>query len=184
MKVVLLAAGKSSRTSTMKQLYRIGDDYLINVQINTLHDYGFDVVVILGHNYENIFKILSKSVTVIHNENYENGMFCSVKEAFRKLDDEKLIFCHIDRPIPNLLVFEKLLQSHTPVSVAFYDGKKAPPLCIDSSMKEQLLVSSLERLDHWIAERDEVAYIEVDDPKIHYNANTDKTLKEYFNGVR
>ena len=180
MTVVLLAAGKSSRTSVMKQLYPVKDEYLINIQIGILHTYGFDVAVILGHEYEKIRSILDNSVTIVHNKDYEEGMFSSVKKAFKELDEEQLIFCHIDRPIPDLAVFEALLQSDKAIAVAFYQGEKAPPIRIKSSMKKQLLNSDLERLDYWIAEEDDVAYVEVDDPKVHYNANTDEKLKKYF----
>ncbi|MEA3522962.1 MAG: NTP transferase domain-containing protein [Campylobacterota bacterium] len=181
MKVILLAAGKSSRTSTMKQLYRVGDEYLINIQIKILHSYGFDVGVVLGHHYEKISKILNDNITLIHNENYEDGMFSSVKKAFYTLDDDALIFCHIDRPIPDLLVFKQLLQSVSPVAVAFYNGKKAPPIYIHSSLKEQLLQSKYQRLDHWIETRNRVEYVNVNDAKVHYNANTDEELAAYFN---
>ena len=178
--VVLLAAGKSSRTSTVKQLYLIKGEYLINVQIGILLSYGFDVAVVLGHEYEKIRTILDNSMTIVHNENYEEGMFSSVKKAFEVLDEEQLVFCHIDRPIPDLAVFEALLQSDKAIAVAFYQGEKAPPIRIKSSMKKRLLNSDLKRLDHWIAAEDDVAYVEVDDPKVHYNANTDETLKRYF----
>ncbi len=180
MKVVLLAAGKSSRTSVLKQLYPINGEYLINVQIRILHSYGFDVAVVLGHEYERIHTILDNSVTIVHNEHYEEGMFSSVKMAFKALNDEQLVFCHVDRPIPDLAVFEALLESDNAIAVAFYQGEKAPPIRIRSSMKKRLLDSDLERLDYWIAAEDDVDYVEVDDPKVHYNANTDETLKKYF----
>jgi len=178
--VVLLAAGKSNRTSTMKQLYQIKGEYLINAQIGILQTYGFDVAVVLGHEYEKIRTILDNSVTIVHNESYDEGMFSSVKKAFKALDEEQLIFCHIDRPIPDLAVFEALLQSDKAIAVAFYQREKAPPIRIRSSMKMRLLNSDLERLDHWIAAEDDVDYVEVDDPKVHYNANTDEALKRYF----
>ena len=179
MKVVLLAAGKSSRTSELKQLYSVNGQYLINVQIRTLHSYGFDVAVVLGYEYERIRAILDENVTVVYNENYEEGMFSSVKKAFKELDDEQLVFCHVDRPIPDLAVFKALLQNENAISVAFHQDKKAPPIRIKSSMKMRLLNSDLGRLDYWIAEED-VAYVEIDDPRVHYNANTDETLNKYF----
>ncbi|MEA3373062.1 MAG: nucleotidyltransferase family protein [Campylobacterota bacterium] len=178
--VVVLAAGKSSRSSKIKQLYPVKGEYLINVQVRTLRAYGFDVAVVLGHEYERIRAILDNGVTIVHNENYEEGMFSSVKKAFKELDEEQLIFCHIDRPIADLAVFEALLQSDKAIAVAFYQGKKAPPIRISSSMKKGLLDSTLQRLDHWIAAEEDVAYVEVDDPKVHYNANTDEALKKYF----
>jgi len=98
MTVVLLAAGRSSRSSVMKQLYPVMGEYLINHQIRKLRAYGYDVAVVLGHAYEKIRSVLNENVTIIHNEHYEEGMFSSVKSAFKALDDEQLIFCHIDRP--------------------------------------------------------------------------------------
>ena len=179
--VVLLAAGRSSRTSVLKQLYPINGEYLINVQIRKLRAYGFDVAVVLGYEYEKISALLDKSVTTVHNENYEEGMFSSLKKAFNVLNAGQLIFCHIDRPIPDLAVFEALLGNGKEIAVAFYQGEKAPPVRINASMKNSLLNSSVKRLDHWIAEEEgNVAYVEVDDPKVHYNANTDEELKKYF----
>ena len=97
--VVLLAAGESSRTSTMKQLYRVNNDYLINRQIDIVQSYGYKVVVVLGHNYEKIKSILDRDVQTIRNYHYEEGMFSSIKAAFKSLKADRLIFCHIDRPM-------------------------------------------------------------------------------------
>ncbi|KYJ85806.1 nucleotidyltransferase family protein [Sulfurovum riftiae] len=178
--VVLLAAGRSSRTSGLKQLYRVDGEYLINIQTGILQSYGFDVAVVLGYEYEKIRRVLAKNVTVVYNENYDEGMFSSVKKAFQSLDREALVFCHIDRPVPDLSVFKALLENGKRVAVALYNGKKAPPVRIHASVKDSLLDSDLKRLDHWVSAEDDVAYVDVDDPKVHYNANTDEALKQYF----
>ena len=183
MKVVLLAAGKSSRTSGLKQLYLVNGQYLINVQIRILQSYGFDVAVVLGYAHERIRTILDESITIVYNENYEEGMFSSVKQVFKALDEKQFFFCHVDRPIPSIEVFHALLESKNDIAVAFYDGKRAPPILIKSSMKMRLLNSDLRRLDHWIS-GENVAHVEVNDPSVHYNANTDEMLKKYFTNSR
>ncbi len=177
---VLLAAGRSRRTSGLKQLYRTGGEYLINLQVRTLQSYGFDVAVVLGHEEEKIRKILDRGVTVVHNERYEAGMFSSVKKAVASLESGTLLFCHIDRPVPERSVFEALTENESAVATAFYDGRKAPPVKIGVSAKNRLLDSDLERLDHWVAAQKDAVYVEVDDPKVHCNANTDEALKRYF----
>ena len=179
--VVLLAAGESKRTTIMKQLYKIDGEYLINVQIRTLLSYGYEVAVVLGHHYEQIAAILEKdNISIVHNRDYKQGMFSSVKTAFKMLNAERLIFCHIDRPIADKKIFESLLENKSEIAVAFFNNKKAPPIMIQSSMKTQLLDSSQHRLDHWIDSTKKVSYINVDDPKIHFNANTDEELGRYF----
>jgi len=178
--IALLAAGESSRTTDMKQLHKIDGEYLINKQIKIVQSYGYELVVILGHQFERISAILDKNVKVIRNYNYKDGMFSSVKTAFKSLESDKLIFCHIDRPIPNKEVFESLLKSDSEIATAYFNKKKAPPIMIQSSMKKELLSSTIARLDFWIESTKKVSYIKVDDEKIHFNANTDEELRRYF----
>jgi molybdenum cofactor cytidylyltransferase len=178
--VVLLAAGKSTRTSGMKPLYPLGDDLLINVQIRKLLAYGYDVAIVLGHAFEQIRAVLDPGVTVIRNEAYEAGMFSSVKKAFETLDAPELYFCHVDRPVPDKSVFEAIARSPAPVAAAFYEGRRAPPVRIRAAMKADLLASGAARLDQWVLESGVADFVAVDDPKVLQNANTDEELKRYF----
>ncbi len=178
--IVLLAAGESSRTSGMKQLYRVDNQYLINKQIKILKSYGYDVAVVLGHNSEKILSIIDEDVRVVLNENYKEGMFSSVKTAFKTLNTDRLIFCHIDRPMVDKELFEALINSKDSITTAYYNGKKAPPIMIKSSMKESLLSSTHTRLDHWIQSTNRASHICVNDERVHFNANTDEELRRYF----
>ena len=180
MTVVLLAAGKSSRTTQMKQLYKIDGEYLINRQIQGLRGYGYEVVVVLGHAFDTIAAVIGKDVKVIRNYNYEKGMFSSVQRAYEVLNRERLVFCHIDRPLADKEVFEALLSSAYPIATASYKGKNAPPIMIESSLKEELLRSHATRLDYWIASTNKVQRVEVEDAKVSFNANTDEELKRYW----
>ena len=178
--VVLLAAGKSTRTSQMKQLYKIGDEYLINLQIRKLLAYGFNVVVVLGHRYEEISSIIEADVQLIHNKNYEEGMLSSVKSVFRAVECEKFLFCHVDRPIVAKEVYEKVLASEKSIAVAYCCEKKAPPIMIKQKLKSAILKTDEKRLDFWIASQKSVAYVDVDAEQIHFNANSDEELVRYF----
>ena len=177
---VLLAAGRSERTSGVKQLYRIGDEYLINRQINRLHSYGLDVAVVLGHHSEKIRAVMDPNVTVVYNENHDEGMFSSVKKAFEAIPAEYLVFCHIDRPVADKRVFELLEQSCSEVAVARFEGERGPPIRISRHRYPLLLNTPFHRLDHWIDAQEDVEYVDVADPKILYNANTDEALRRYF----
>ncbi len=178
--VVLLAAGESSRTTGMKQLYMVDGEYLINKQIKKIQSLGYEVVVILGHEFDKISSVIEKDIKIIQNNNYKDGMFSSVKRSFELLDADKLIFCHIDRPIPNKNIFESLIKSNSPIATSSYKEKKAPPIMIKSSMKKELLDSDAKRLDFWIQNTKKAKHIEVDDEKVHFNANTDEELRRYF----
>jgi len=179
-KVVLLAAGKSTRTSSMKQLYKIDGEYLINVQIKKLLSYGYEVLVVLGHRYEEVLNILDKRVEVVYNREYERGMFSSVQAVFKESEAEQFLFCHTDRPIADKEVYESMIASKSDVSVAFCCKKKAPPIMMRSAVKEKILNSKQLRLDYWISAFKEVQFLVVDDEKIHFNANNDADLVEYF----
>ncbi len=179
-KVVLLAAGKSSRTTDMKQLYIVDGEYLINLQIKKLISYGFKVVVVLGHRYKEVLEIIDKRVEVIHNEKYEEGMFSSVKSVFRFSQADRFLFCHTDRPIADKDVFLSLIKSTKDVAVAFCCEKKAPPIMMRYKVKNHILNSKLKRLDFWVESQVDVDYVKVSDKKIHFNANSDEELKKYF----
>ena len=180
MRVVLLAAGRSSRTTGLKQLYRVQDEYLINIQIKRLLDYGFDVILVLGYMKRQIEAVLKHKTTLLYNEDYDKGMFSSVQKVFASVKDEDLILTHIDRPVADKTVFDALLQSGSEIAVASYQHQKAPPILIRASMRKEVLNTPLKRLDHWIASTDTASYIEVDDERILYNANTDAQLRRYF----
>jgi len=178
--VVLLAAGRSSRTSVMKPLYRIGDAYLINVQIEKLRAYGYEVAVVLGHAFETISAVLDPGVTVLRNDAYDEGMFSSVKRAFEALDVPELYFCQVDRPVPDKQVFDALARSKSPVATAFFGGRRTPPQRIGAAMKSDLLASGVGRLDAWIEATGIAEAVAVDDPKVALNANTDEELNRIF----
>ncbi len=162
-KVVLLAAGKSTRTTDMKQLYLVDGEYLINIQIRKLISYGFKVVVVLGHRYKEVLEIIDKRVEVVHNAEYEEGMFCSVKSVFRVCQADRFIFCHTDRPIADKDVFLSLIKSPKDIAVAFCCEKKAPPIMMKYSVKNCILSSNLKRLDFWIESQEDVEYTKVSD---------------------
>ncbi|WP_345969935.1 NTP transferase domain-containing protein [Sulfurimonas sp. HSL1-6] len=180
MTVVLLAAGKSSRSSVMKPLYRVDGEYLINRQIRQLRSYGYDVAVVLGHAFDQIGAALPEGVRVIRNEAYGEGMFSSVKKAFETLDAPELYFCQVDRPVPDKGVFEALSRSKSPVATAFFEGHRAPPQRISAVMKSDLLASDVGRLDAWIEATGIAEAVAVDDPKVALNANTDEELRRIF----
>ena len=182
-KVILLslAGGRSSRTTDMKQLYKVDGEYLINLQIKKLLDYGYEVAVVLGHNSQMIREKIKFDVTILVNENYDDGMFSSVKFACKELDVETLLFFHLDRPMVDKEVFEAVGSSKTKVAVAYRDSKKAPPIKISSIMKQEIQTSSFNRLDYWVESLKDVTFVDVLDEKVHFNGNTDEDLFKYFN---
>lgn len=181
MRVILLAAGESSRTTTPKQLYRVGGgEYLINHQINILRGYGFDISVVLGAHYQAILSIIDKEVDIIYNPEYQKGMFDSVKKAFFAVDEEWVFIYHVDRVMAKKATFERLLQSDKMIVTVCNNGIQSPPILINFSLKDELLKAKETRLDYWIANQKSVEFVEVNDPHTLLNANTDETLRRYF----
>ena len=177
---VLLAAGKSSRTTVMKPLYRVGGRPLVDLQIATLRSYGYRVAVILGYRAEALEDAISEPCMLYRNEAYEEGMFSSVKVACRVLKGEDLLLCHIDRPVADRAVFEALEQAGAELAVARFRGERAPPVYLSGEMAEELIASPMRRLDTWVLSRAELCYVDVDDPRVVQNANTDTLLRRYF----
>ena len=71
---VILAAGECKQYR-IKPLFRVDDITLIEYQIREIREaFGFstDIIVVLGHELEKIYKYIPKGVRVIENQSYES----------------------------------------------------------------------------------------------------------------
>lgn len=82
--ILVLAAGKSTRMNSTKQLEKIGNSFLLEIVLNkikTLFDKE-DIYCVLGANFNKIKnKISNNNISIIFNEDYNNGLSSSIKSG-------------------------------------------------------------------------------------------------------
>lgn len=142
---IILAAGKSTRMSSMKQLLPWEDKALLEYQISRLATLSLkEVIVVLGHEAERIrdnINIKEKSVKFIICHQYEEGLSASVKCALSYASSyySSVLLLLADLPLLQLETIKMVLGSGTrqfqlnnkPFSVQpKYGGRRGHPVFI------------------------------------------------------
>jgi len=136
---ILLTAGKSSRMGQDKALLEINGEKVINIILKKLlNSIGSNVYVVLGHNKEKIEKHIKYNVKIVYNENYENGMYSSIKKGMTALSGNNHVILHmIDQPFIKPDLYHSLIDcfdKETMLLQPEYKGKKGHPIIINKKL--------------------------------------------------
>ncbi len=148
--IVILAAGVSKRLGSPKQLLVYKKQNLLRHAVGTALGTGCpSVFVVLGANMELLKKELKdKSVIIIENENWKEGMASSIRAALQNitatiLQPDSVIFMVCDQPFVNSSLLLKLLatkqQAGLPIVASSYAGKMGTPALFDKSFFAALM---------------------------------------------
>ncbi len=148
--IVILAAGVSKRLGSPKQLLVYKKQNLLRHAVDTALETGcLSVFVVLGANMELLKKELKdKSVIIIENENWKEGMASSIRAALQNitatiLQPDSVIFMVCDQPFVNSSLLLKLLatkqQAGLPIVASSYAGKMGTPALFDKSFFAALM---------------------------------------------
>jgi molybdenum cofactor cytidylyltransferase len=117
--IIILAAGRSSRLGSPKQLLSYQGKNLLQhtIDIATESNIG-PILVVLGSELEKIESSLAPAaLTVVKNPNWESGMASSVVYGISKLNNlhpetEAVILMVCDQPFVNTNLLEDLVRKH------------------------------------------------------------------------
>jgi len=92
--ILVLAAGKSSRMNSIKQLEKINNKTLLDITLEKVNNlFSENVFCVLGANADEIKQgITSKNIQFINNENFENGLSASIVSGINYFNENKLNF--------------------------------------------------------------------------------------------
>lgn len=132
--VLVLAAGKSSRMNSIKQLEKINNKTLLDITLeNIKRVYTDEIYCVLGANADKIkSEITSENIKFIENKNFENGLSSSIISGINYFNDKALKFDGIlillaDQPSIESAYLASLLdlfQKNKDVIIASNYGKK------------------------------------------------------------
>ncbi|MEA1973927.1 MAG: nucleotidyltransferase family protein [Bacillota bacterium] len=177
---LIVAAGLSSRAKGYKMTYKFSDLTLIERSVLSFKPFCEKVYVVVGFNHILIRDILKKYdfVEILHNKNYKEGMFNSVKLGISNMKCDKLLFMPGDYPSIKKSTIEDLLLVEGDVVIPSYNFHAGHPIVIDgkllSEITENLKFSTLKDF----VKSKEVQYVNVSDKGVLIDIDT---LEDYKN---
>jgi molybdenum cofactor cytidylyltransferase len=145
---VVLAAGKSDRMGSVKQLLPWGDttvlgQTLVNLQASSVNE----IIVVVGFQADAVNAVAQKySVPTLFNPEYETGeMLSSLKMAVNQLPSNRsaVLVILADQPMVSPEIIDQLLerfwQGNSELVAPIYQGERGNPVLIGRSFFQELL---------------------------------------------
>jgi molybdenum cofactor cytidylyltransferase len=143
---VILAGGLSTRMKQFKPLLPLGDGNVTDHVINIFLKAGVDVYLVAGYRHDDIVAgIKKRDITVVHNPDYEQGMFSSVQAGVRRLPPVYRAFfiLPVDIPLVRPETVRELMRTagRNPGKIIYpvYRGKRGHPPLIPMELAGDIL---------------------------------------------
>lgn len=141
---VLLAGGESRRMGAPKPLLDWRGQTLIEYQIEQLREVADRVVVVLGHNADELQPLVRRAgARAVVNDLYAEGRASSVRVAAAALPDSTsaVVFLNVDQPRP-ASVTRRLIDEHARrgdlITVPVFEGKRGHPVVIGGTLISEM----------------------------------------------
>ena len=145
---IILAAGKSSRFGSTKQIMPLGKSTLLETTIdNYLSSDAGEIVVVLGHMSGNLSRFLGdRPVKRIMNPRYNEGMSTSLIAGIRSVNPDAggIIIALADQPLVDTATINKLIKAfgtgkRKGIIVPVYNGQRGNPVIFSRKYIDEIL---------------------------------------------
>ena len=148
---VILAGGSSTRFGRPKQLLKLKGKYLLEYVLNAALESKLNhVVLVLGHDHQNILQALGGTTThkrlqVVINHNYLEGQSGSLQAGLLKIRHTfpAVMFLLGDQPMLDANTIDRILSefrhSNKDICVPVCNGKRRNPTIFEHSFYDQLM---------------------------------------------
>jgi molybdenum cofactor cytidylyltransferase len=180
---VVLAAGLSRRAGTFKMALEVDGRTVIEKSIEGMYDLCSNIYVVGGYKVEIINEILKgyKKVQVVYNENYEQGMFTSVREGFRHVKEDRFFYTPGDYPAVPKEIYRGMLEVSGDIVIPVYGGKKGHPVLMNGCFAQELVESDkFSNLKEFINSKGFTPF-EVKNPGILFDIDTIDDYRKLLN---
>lgn len=148
---LVLAAGRSERMGTPKQLLTFGGVTLIEQVIRTLtcSRLGKEVVVVLGCRAMDIAKRISGlPVRLAYNPDPEGDMVSSIRCGLAYIEPDQAIMITLgDQPLVTTGIVNRLIDEYEKrpegMVLPVYEGKRGHPMILSPAYREDILFESM-----------------------------------------
>ena len=148
---LVLAAGRSERMGTPKQLLPFGDVTVIGQVVRTLtrSRLGKDVVVVLGHRAMDVVKRISGlPVRLAYNPDPEGDMISSIRCGLAYIEPEQAFLIALgDQPLVTTGIVDRLIDEYERrpegMVLPVHEGKRGHPMILSPAYREEILFESM-----------------------------------------
>lgn len=183
--VIILAAGKSVRMGTLKQLLNVCGKKMVERVVNVANEAKVgDVVLVLGHAAERIMKEAKLvGAKVVINKGYEEGIASSIRAGMRFVKNLPFVIMLADQPLVKPETIKKLVDTYykgkAKAVVPRYKGFNANPVLFSPDLKDEMLQLKGDKgaKSILLKHEDKVDYVEVDDEGVAIDIDTEE---DYF----
>lgn len=150
--VIIIAAGYSSRMEGFKPLLKFGNQSAVERLVSTYQQAGVDqIILVLGYRADEIIAYFnSKTVKIVINEKFDQGMYTSILKGITQLDPESdAFFIHpVDIPLVKPITVSQLKEAANQASngiiyPCFLAERGHPPL-IDKKYQEVIQKNTMD----------------------------------------
>jgi len=189
---IILAGGSSTRFGRPKQLLKLKGKYLLDhVMSAALGSELNHIVLVLGHDHQNILQALETRTTqerlqVVINHRYLEGQSRSLQAGLQKIRQAfpAVMFLLGDQPLLNSNTIDHLLDrfrhSGKDICVPVCEGKRRNPTIFNRVLYDQLMAIEGDiGARHIIrANPERVLYLELDDPLCFFDIDSQKDFEK------
>lgn len=140
---LVLAAGLSTRSGSYKMELMFGEFSLLQQCIKSIYVECSRIIVVCGYNSGKVQELVKdfKKVKLVRNDNYEKGMFSSLKTGLMHVSSDKLLITPGDYPLFRQSTVHELALTRGSIVIPVYKSKKGHPIIISKTLYPEILMS-------------------------------------------
>ena len=188
---IILAGGSSTRFGRPKQLLKLKGKYLLEYALNAALESELNhVVLVLGHEHQNILQTLGARTTherlqVVINHNYLEGQSRSLQAGLLKIRHAfpAVMFLLGDQPMLDAKTIDRMLSefrhSNKDICVPVCNGKRRNPTIFNRIFYDQLMEIKGDIGARNIIQTnpDRVHFMEMDNPLCFFDIDSQKDFE-------
>lgn len=177
---VILAAGYSSRANAFKMELEINKKSILQRCIEALYDDCSNIIVVSGYKHEKINELTKNysRLRVIYNEEFNKGMFSSVKKGIQNVTASRFLLTPGDYPLISKDIIKKIIKQENEIVIPSFNKKGGHPILLSSHLIKEILNepddSNLKRY----LNRKKCSYLDIEDEGILLDVDT---MEDYHN---
>ena len=188
---IILAGGSSTRFGRPKQLLKLKGKYLLDQVLSAALGSELNhIVLVLGHDHQNILQALETRTTqerlqVVINHRYLEGQSRSLQAGLQKIRQAfpAVMFLLGDQPLLNSNTIDHILDrfrhSGKDICVPVCQSKRRKPTIFNRVLYDQLMAieGDIGARDIIRANPERVLYLELDDPLCFFDIDSQKDFE-------